>query len=109
MARNNKRINKFSTYFDVSRNAKEKKKSVLDYKEGLQMTKESIKNVLEYLHPSDEVVLNSDIITISGKTHLKKNEIVKSYDYKKTITPIIQQLHDNNFFEIVSGKYESSA
>lgn len=108
MARNNKRINKFSTYFDVSRNAKEKKKSVLDYKEGLQMTKESIKNVLEYLHPSDEVVLNSDIITISGKTHLKKNEIVKSYDYKKTITPIIQQLHDNNFFEIVSGKYESS-
>ena len=46
MARNNKRINKFSTYFDVSRNAKEKKKSVLDYKEGLQMTKESIKMCL---------------------------------------------------------------
>ena len=108
MARNNKRINKFSTYFDLSRNAKEKKESVTDYAQGLEMTKESIRNIFEYLHPAEEVVVNSDIITISGKTHLKKNEITKSYDYEKTITPIIQELYDNNFFEIVSSKHESA-
>ena len=54
MARNNKRINKYKTYFDLNRNAKEKKKSVTDYSQGLAMTKESIKNVFEYLHPADE-------------------------------------------------------
>lgn len=108
MARNNKRINKYKTYFDLNRNAKEKKKSVTDYSQGLAMTKESIKNVFEYLHPADEIVINSDIMTISGKTHLKKNEVTKSYNYEKTITPIVQQLYDNNFFNIVSGKYESS-
>ena len=108
MARNNKGLNKYGSYFDLQRKAKQRKESARDLEQGLKLTKESILDVFEYLHPAQEVVVNSNIMTISGDSYLKKNEVKKAYDYNKTITPVIQRLYENNFFDIVSGKYESA-
>ena len=108
MARNNKGLNKYGSYFDLQRKAKQRKESARDLEQGLKLTKESILDVFEYLHPAQEVVVNSNIMTVSGDSYLRKNEVKKAYDYNKTITPVVQQLYENNFFNIVSGKYETA-
>lgn len=104
MARNNKTINFFKTQNDLLNRAKKLQHSIDKNKK--ERTIDDIYNIAEYLNNGTDIVLQSNINTIPNKN--KSFSFTKPKADNSTVIKALETISKINFFEIVSGKKESS-
>ena len=109
MARNNKNRYTFKNNGDVVRRARELNKSKdIYFEDKKKSTIADIENIASSLVPGQNIVINSNVGTINDKNNIFKNkEAIKDYEYS-AVTEAIRKLHDNKFYDVVSGKISTA-
>lgn len=109
MAKNNKNTYIYKNQQDITRRANERRKSVEKYDSNkAALIKEEISDVYQSFFIGKEVVVNSNIGTISNhKFKYDAKRTNKNYEYTK-VTEAIKKLHDNNFYDIITGKVNTA-
>lgn len=109
MARNNKNTYTYKTNNDLIRRTREIKKSIDTYSTNkFETTKQDINNIAEEILKGRNVVVNSNTGTLNPKKYtFNSKEANKNYEYS-SITKAIEQLHKNNFYDVISNKVSTS-
>ena len=109
MARNNKNTYIYKTQQDSIRRAKERRKSIDKYdSDKINLVKEDIANIFQEMFKGKEVIINSNVSTISNPSEtFNAKQPTKTYEYSQ-VTEAIKKLYDNNFYDVVSGKINTA-
>lgn len=109
MARNNKNTYIYKTQQDSIRRANERRKSIDKYdSDKINLVKEDIANIFQEMFKGKEVIINSNISTISNPSKIfNAKQPTKTYEYSQ-VTEAIKKLYDNNFYDVVSGKINTA-
>lgn len=109
MAKNNKNTYIYKTQQDSIRRANERRKSIDKYdNDKIGLIKEDISNIFQELFKGKEVVVDSNVGTINNSsTTFDAKQPTKTYEYSQ-VTEAIKKLYENNFYDVVSGKINTS-
>ena len=109
MARNNKNTYIYKTQQDSIRRANERRKSIDKYdSDKINLVKEDIANIFQEMFKGKEVIINSNVSTISNPSKtFDAKQPTKTYEYSQ-VTEAIKKLYDNNFYDVVSGKISTA-
>ena len=81
---------------------------IIYFEDKKKSTIADIENIASSLVPGQNIVINSNVGTINDKNNIFKNkEAIKDYEYS-AVTEAIRKLHDNKFYDVVSGKISTA-
>ena len=106
MARNNKNTYIYKTQQDSIRRANERRKSIDKYDSNkINLVKEDIANIFQEMFKGKEVIINSNVSTISNPSKtFDAKQPTKTYEYSQ-VTEAIKKLYDNGYLEKLTKKY----